>query len=214
MGHSKTTVTIAGFKQQEARIICHKSDRNLGGRDMDFQISQKLGEEFLAKFGADPREGIRTRLRLYETIEKSRKLLSGDTEASINIDYLMNEEDLVRKLKREEFEQLIDPQVRQLAALLRDALATSGLSPEQIQFVELVGDCTRTPIVQAIIKQIFEKEELQRTLNALECIARGASLNSAMMTPHFTVQDFTMNDYNNLPVTVNYQFKDPETGET
>lgn len=38
MGHSKTTITIAGFKQQEARIICHRSDRNLGGRDMDYQI--------------------------------------------------------------------------------------------------------------------------------------------------------------------------------
>ena len=126
MGHSKTTVTIAGFKQQQCRIICHKSDRNLGGRDLDYQVSQKLGGEFLAKYGDDPRTGVRTRLRLYETIEKARKLLSGDTEASINIDYLMNEEDLNRKLKREEFEQLIDPQVRQLAELLRGAIEISG----------------------------------------------------------------------------------------
>ena len=88
-----------------------------------------------------------------------------------------------------------------------------GITPDQIPFVELVGDCTRTPIVQAIIKQIFEKEELQRTLNSLECVARGASLNSAMMTPHFNVQTFTMNDYNNYPVNVNYTFKDLETGE-
>jgi len=114
-------------------------------------------------------------------------LLSGDTEANINIDYLMNEEDLNRKLTRDEFEQLIDPQVRQLAGVLRSAIEASGVTPDQIQFVELVGDCTRTPIVQAIIKQIFEKEELQRTLNSLECVARGASLNSAMMTPHFNV---------------------------
>ena len=33
-----------------------------------------------------------------------------------------------------------------------------------------------------------------------------------MLTPHFNVQQFTMNDYNNIPVTVNYQFKDPESG--
>ena len=105
MGHSKTTVTIAGFKQQECRIICHKSDRNLGGRDLDYQIMMKLGEEFLNKYGDDPRKGLRTRLRLYETIEKARKLLSGDTESNISIDYLMNEEDLVRKLKREEWRE-------------------------------------------------------------------------------------------------------------
>ena len=88
-----------------------------------------------------------------------------------------------------------------------------GLDVERIHFVELVGDCTRTPIVQAIIKQVFEKETLQRTLNASECIARGASLNSAMMTPNFSVQAFTMDDYNSYPVTVNYCFKDLETGE-
>ena len=126
MGHSKTTVTIAGFKQQEARIIIHQSDRNLGGRDLDYQIMQKLGEEFLQRHGDDPRESPRCRLRLFESIEKARKLLSGDTEANINIDYLMNEEDLNRKLTRDEFEQLIDPQVRQLATLLRTTLESSG----------------------------------------------------------------------------------------
>jgi len=79
-----------------------------------------------------------------------------------------------------------------------------GLQANQIEFVELVGDCTRTPIIQSVIKQVFEKEELNRTLNALECIARGAALNSAMMTPFFNVAEFKMEDYNNLPVTVNY----------
>ena len=126
MGHSKTTVTIAGFKQQESRIICHKSDRNLGGRDLDYQVMQKLGEEFAAKHGDDPRDNPRCVLRLFETIEKARKLLSGDSESNINIDYLLNEEDLNRRLNRDEFEQLIDPQVRQLTTLLRDTLAISS----------------------------------------------------------------------------------------
>lgn len=133
-GHSKTTVTVAGFKQQESRIICHRSDRNLGGRDMDYQIAQKLGEEFLAKFGEDPRTNPRCILRLYETIEKARKLLSGDTQANINIDYLLNEEDLNRVLKREEFETLIDPQIRQLTTLLRESIEASGKYYEQSIF--------------------------------------------------------------------------------
>ena len=126
LGHSKTTVTIAGFKQQESRVICHKSDRNLGGRDMDYVIMQKLSDEFAAKYGCDPRESPRCRLRLFETIEKSRKLLSGDTEAHISIDYLLEEQDLNRKLPRDEFEQLIDPIIRQLTTLLRASIEASG----------------------------------------------------------------------------------------
>ena len=80
----------------------------------------------MKKHGDDPRESPRCRLRLFETIEKARKLLSGDTEAPINIDYLMNEEDLNRKLTRDEFEQLIDGQVRQLADLLRATIDASS----------------------------------------------------------------------------------------
>ena len=108
-GHSKTTVTIAAFKQKESRIIVHKSDRNLGGRDMDYQVMQKVGEEFMKKFGDDPRENVRCKIRMLETVEKARKMLSSDTESSINIDYLLNDEDMNRKMKREEFEQLVDP---------------------------------------------------------------------------------------------------------
>jgi len=80
----------------------------------------------LQKTGEDPRENPRCVLRLYEAIEKARKLLSGDTEASVNIDYLINEEDLNRKLNRDEFEQIIDPQIRQLATLLRSTLEASS----------------------------------------------------------------------------------------
>ena len=126
MGHSKTTVTIAGFKQKECRIITHRSDRNLGGRDLDYAIMEKVGEEFMKKYGDDPRSNVRCRLRMLETIEKARKMLSGDTESNINIEYLLNEEDLVRKMQRDEFEQLVDPQMRQLSALLRETIQSSG----------------------------------------------------------------------------------------
>jgi len=206
MGNSKTTVTIAAFKQKEARMICHKSDRNLGGRDLDYAMMQKIGEEFMTKHGDDPRENVRCKLRMLETCEKARKMLSSDTESGISIDYLLNDEDLNRKMNREEFEQLIDGPMRQFTDLLREALKASGLVHQEIHNVELVGDCTRTPIVQAIIKQVFEKTELNRTLNSIECIARGAALNSAMMTPFFNVSEFKMDDYNHLPINVNYQF--------
>ena len=38
---------------------------------------------------------------MLQSIEKARKILSGDTEANIHIDYLMNDEDLSRKLTRD-----------------------------------------------------------------------------------------------------------------
>jgi len=59
---------------------------------------------------------------MYEAAEKARKTLSGDTEASINIDYLLNEEDLNRKLNRDEFQNIIDPYVRRFSDLILQTL--------------------------------------------------------------------------------------------
>lgn len=72
----------------------------------------------------------------------------------------------------------------------------------------MIGDCTRTPALLAVTRQLFNKEELNRTLNSLECIARGAALQSAILNPTFQVKTFAMKDYNSLPVNISYGFKD------
>lgn len=70
LGHSKLTVTIASFMKGKAKILCHHSDRNLGARNIDYLLVEKLGEEFNKKYGVDPRKQIRTRLRMLDIIEK------------------------------------------------------------------------------------------------------------------------------------------------
>lgn len=152
LGHSKTTVTIASFIQGKTKIICHKSDRNLGARDFDWAILDMVGGEFAKKFGADPRKNPRCIVRMLEAIEKTRKMLSSVPDSPLNIDYLLEEEDLNRLIKRDEFEQLIDPLLRRFTDLLKATLTESGLSTDQIHSVEMIGDATRTPIILDISK--------------------------------------------------------------
>jgi heat shock protein 4 len=195
-GHSKTTITMARFTVDTVTIISHISDRNLGGRDFDCLIMEKLGGEFEQKFGCDPREAPRGRLRMMEGIEKARKILSADKEASINIDFLMEEEDMNRNLKRDEFEEIIDPVTQRFGQLLFEALQISGLNPDDFHSVELVGDATRTPKLQEIIKQVYGKQELSRTLNAVECLARGASLQAAILSSKYGGEPIEIKDWN------------------
>lgn len=70
LGHSKLTVTIASFLKGKMRIVVHKSDRNLGARNMDYLLVDVLGEEFTKKYGVDPRKNVRARLRMLDVIEK------------------------------------------------------------------------------------------------------------------------------------------------
>lgn len=97
---------------------------------------------------------------MLEAAEKARKTLSGDTEANINIDYLLNEEDLNRKMTRDELQQIIDPHVRRFTNLVVETFDKGKIDPDSIEHVELIGDCTRTPIIQDQIKMLFRKQEL------------------------------------------------------
>ena len=85
---------------------------------------------------------------MLDAIEKMRKLLSGNKETDVNIDAWMEDEDFSRHIKREEFESLIDAFMREFTVNLKKALAKSGLSPDHIDFVELVGEATRIPVLQ------------------------------------------------------------------
>ena len=78
IGHSKTTVTIAGFQRNMARIYFHDSDRNLGGRDLNYKVMEELSKEFQREFDENPMKSVKCRLRMLESIEKARKILSGD----------------------------------------------------------------------------------------------------------------------------------------
>jgi len=102
--------------------VCHRSDRNLGARDFDWEIAKVLSAEFEKKHGDNPLQNARSTLRLLEGVEKARKMLSATPEAQINIEYLLNEEDLNRTIKKDEFEAIIDPFIRRFSALVKDAI--------------------------------------------------------------------------------------------
>lgn len=75
----------------------------------------------------------------------------------------------------------------------------------------MVGEATRIPIVQEVCKEILGVEQVSRTLNSLECVARGCSLQAAMLSPHFKVSDYEVQEYNTMPVSITYSF--PQPGE-
>lgn len=93
-GHSKLTITFASFKPGKMKILGTHSNRNLGARQIDYLLTDLFGGQFNKKYGCDPRTNIRARLRLLDGIEKMRKLLTGNKEADVNCESLLEDEDL------------------------------------------------------------------------------------------------------------------------
>ena len=75
----------------------------------------------------------------------------------------------------------------------------------------MVGDGTRTIIVQEISKKIFKKYQVQRTLNSAEAVAQGCSLTAAMILPHFHVQNFLIEECNQESVDVTWSISGNKT---
>ena len=105
---------------------------------------------------------------MLDQIEKMRKILSANSETTLNIECLLEDEDLYQHYTREELEKLIQPCVDELKLVLEQALKESKLKTKDIDCVELVGEATRTPVVKSLAEEVFQKDKHQRTINSSE----------------------------------------------
>jgi len=84
--------------------------------------------------------------------------------------------------------------------------------------VELVGEATRIPVCLEAIKHVFgvgrEIKDLSRTLNSQDCIARGCALQAAILSRSVQVQDFQIEEFNEIPLGVTYRFSGSDKSVT
>ncbi|CEM11904.1 unnamed protein product [Vitrella brassicaformis CCMP3155] len=211
MGHGITYVTVAEYVKGQVKILSEASDRQLGGRDLDHIIVEHFAAEFKKKTGMDIMGSKKARLKMEDAATKTKKILSANQEAPFNVECVMEEEDIHGLLKRGDLEKLCEPLIPRLQQVMERALAASNLSLSQIAYVEIAGGGTRVPWVQECIKRFFQKEELSKTLNADETVARGCALMGAMISPAYKVRPFSVHDVTFHPISIRWQQSGKET---
>jgi molecular chaperone DnaK (HSP70) len=109
-GHSKTSAFVGSFTKEKAQIVAQVNDRSFGARDLDWAVFEKYCTLFEEQSGGlNPKESKKAQIRLFEAIEKQRKVLSANSDAPVNVEYLMEDVDFNHSFKREEYEALIQP---------------------------------------------------------------------------------------------------------
>jgi molecular chaperone DnaK (HSP70) len=151
-GHSHLSVFTAAFTKDKLSIVNQVHERHLGARDMDWAVLEYYSDMFNKANGLNPKKSDKARLRLLESIEKQRKVLSANSEGGLNIEYLMEDFDLNHNLTREQYEQLIAPVVERVKLTLARIIDKNI----PLHSVELVGGATRIPIIQKAIQDIFK----------------------------------------------------------
>ncbi|CEJ80302.1 Putative Hsp70-like protein [[Torrubiella] hemipterigena] len=199
IGHSTYTCSIVEFKKGELAVKATTWDANFGGRDFDKALVDNLAAQFKEKYNVDIYTHGRAMARVIAAAEKTKKILSANSQAPVNIESLMNDVDVSTMITRQELETMIEPLLNRTAKPIEEALAQAKLTKEDIDVIEIVGGGSRVPALKERIESFFGKP-LSFTMNADEAIARGCAFSCAILSPVFRVRDFSVQDIVSYPI--------------
>ncbi|XP_014214352.1 heat shock protein 68 [Copidosoma floridanum] len=157
-------------------------DTHLGGEDFDSRLVDHLCNEFNRKYRKNIKNNPRALRRLRTAAERAKRTLSSSTEASIEIDALIEGIDFYTKVSRARFEELCADLFRSTLEPVEKALADAKLDKKSIHEIVLVGGSTRIPKIQSMLQNFFCGKQLNLSINPDEAVAYGAAVQAAILT--------------------------------
>lgn len=157
-------------------------DTHLGGEDFDMRMVNYFVEEFSRKHKMDISKNAKAIRRLTTACEKAKRILSSNTEASIEVDSLFNGIDFCSKISRARFEELNADLFRSTMKPVEQALRDAKIDKSKIDDIVLVGGSTRIPKIQKLLKNFMNDKELNKSINPDEAVAYGAAVQAAILS--------------------------------
>lgn len=217
LGATSYSCCIATFEPGKLIVNSSHFDENLGGREFDQVIAEwlaaKFEEKFSGKLSSKPLDKPKVLLKLLNAAERAKKTLSpaGVKEARINLECLMDDLDFNCVLTAKEYEAMVAPLLARLAGPIERALAETKLQTSDISSVEIVGGSSRIGCVKRELAKVLGlnakavNNGLSTTMNADEAVARGAALQSAILSPRFKVLPYEIVEQSPFPVKVSWE---------
>ena len=170
--------------EKSIEVKASSGDGSLGGDDFDQKIIEWIALEFKKSDGIDLKEDPMALQRLKEAGESAKRELSSSKTTEINLPFITADANgpkhLNLTLSRAKFEDLVDDLVERTRKPCLDAIKESGLNPNEINDVILVGGSSRIPKVQEVVKNIFGKEP-NKGVNPDEVVAMGAGIQGGIL---------------------------------
>ncbi len=185
LGGGTFDISVLELGEGVFEVKSTNGDTHLGGDDFDQRIINWLADEFRREQGIDLRQDRMALQRLKEAAEKAKKELSSSMQTEINLPFITADQSgpkhLTMTLTRAKLEQLVEELVEKSRGPVMSALSDAGVRPSQIDEVVLVGGQTRMPLVQQLVKRIFDKEP-HKGVNPDEVVAVGAAIQAGVLT--------------------------------
>ncbi|XP_065091059.1 heat shock protein 70 B2-like [Ochlerotatus camptorhynchus] len=163
-------------------VLSTAGDTHLGGEDFDNRMVSHFVDEFKRKYRKDISSNPRALRRLRTACERAKRTLSSSTEATIEIDALVDGIDYYTKISRARFEELCSDLFRSTLQPVERALKDAKMDKSAIHDIVLVGGSTRIPKVQSLLQNFFSGKSLNLSINPDEAVAYGAAIQAAILS--------------------------------
>jgi len=184
LGGGTFDVSILEITDGVFEVQSTSGNNRLGGDDFDQAIINFLVEEFKAQSGLDIAGDLMAVQRLKETAERTKIELSSALVSEVHLPFLTADQSgpkhLETKISRSQFNEITSHLVEATIGPLQQALEDSGLNPQDIEHIILVGGSTRIPAVQDMIRRFFQKEP-SKSVNPDEAVALGAAIQASIL---------------------------------
>jgi len=184
LGGGTFDITVLEINNDVFHVLSTNGDSYLGGEDFDQRIMEWLLEEFKKEHQTDLTQDKYALQRIKEAAERAKRELSFTIETEINLPFIFSgptgSKHLKKRITRGLLEELTGDLVEKVFPLVDQAIKDSGLKPENIDDVILVGGQTRMPLIRKRVAEFFQKKPNDQ-LNPDETVAMGAAIQSGII---------------------------------
>jgi molecular chaperone DnaK len=185
LGGGTFDVSVLELGDGVFEVLSTNGDTHLGGDDFDAKIMDWIIAEYKKENGTDLSKDPIALQRIKNAAEKAKCALSSQHEVEINepfitIDSAGTPKHLNLKLTRAKFEDLVSDLIERCAEPCKKAMDDAKIYTSDLDEIVLVGGATRTPAIQAKVKEIFGKEP-HRGVNPDEVVALGAAIQGGVL---------------------------------
>ncbi|AES78199.1 putative Heat shock protein 70 family [Medicago truncatula] len=181
LGGGTFDVSLLTIKNNLFEVKATSGDTHLGGEDFDNRMVNHFVMEFNRKYMKDISGSPRVLRRLRTACERTKRTLSFDTNATIDIDSLFEGIDFHSSITRAKFEQLNVDLFKKCIETVESCLSDAQIEKSSVDDAVLVGGSSRIPKVQQLLKEFFNWKDICVSINPDEAVAYGAAVQAALL---------------------------------
>src|SRR5581483_7508706 len=183
LGGGTFDVSVLEMFEGVLDVKASAGNNHLGGGDFDRRIVDFLIKQIERDHGVDLSRDIRAMARLKAAAEEAKIQVSSMDVTTILLPFLAVKGsepiNLECEFAREQFELLVEDQIKSTIEPIEIALKDAKLDKKQISEVVLVGGSSRIPMVRTLLAEFFGKEP-RRGVNPDEAVALGAAVQAGI----------------------------------